>query len=91
MEHECVVSQRQPNQLRKIKRLLMMPHPAFSYLGRINSYKKSDLLAFLHLPEEGTVSILKDRIQPFLDENKEELEKNIRFSGLYPRTRSSIK
>ena len=41
------------------------------FVGRINSYKKSDLLALaraLHLSEEGIVFILKDCTQPFLDE-----------------------
>ena len=87
MEHERVVSEKAKQKAAQSaaeNQKITDDATSRIFIGRINSYKKSDLLALaraLHLSEEGSVSILKDRIQPFLDENKEELEKNPRSSS----------
>jgi hypothetical protein len=57
--------------------------------GRVCSYKKGDLQALaraLHVSEDGTVDVLKDRIEEHLTgPEKVQLESNPRFSGLYPK------
>jgi len=59
------------------------------FTGRVRSYKKGDLQALaraLHVSEDGTVDILKDRIEEHLTgPEKVQLESNPRFSGLYPK------
>lgn len=59
------------------------------FTGRVRSYKKSDLQALacaLRVSEDGTIDVLKDRIEEHLTgPEKVQLESNPRFSGLYPK------